>query len=260
MPDEQRRADSLALHVAVLPTQGTLPLYYAERMGMADSLGLDLRLLRYTSLIDADTAFYRNRVQLFVTDSVRLAFIQKKWAAKTIFVVPEPLALILKRESPHQKLTGLFEETIGISRHCADETWCLQLIDSARMSIYDVFRPQVHDIVLRTQMLQNKLIDAAILTEPYASLLHQQGCPLLASCRNGSLAKILFAASDTLILDDHRAQQIALFKKVYDEASTLINQGYALDSLKAVLRDDYGFTPSQLDSITLPRTSQMVQP
>lgn len=258
--DEQRRADSLALHVAIVPTLASLPLYYAERLGLADSLGLDMRLHHYSSFMDADTAFYRQRVHVFVTDSVRLAFIQKKWSAKSIFAVPEPLALILKRESSHQKLTGLFEETIGISRHCADETWCLQLIDSARMSIYDVYRPQVHDIVLRSQMLQNKLLDAAILSEPYVTLLHKQGCPLLATCTNGPLAKILFAANDTLTQDPHRLQQITLLEKVYNEASNLINKGYESDNIKSILLNDYGVSTSQLDSISIPRSSQLVLP
>lgn len=255
--DEQRLADSLALHVAVLPTLGTLPLYYADRMGVADSMGLDLRLHRYTSLMDVDTAFYHHHVHLFTSDSVRLSFIQNKWAVKALFAVPEPLSLLLKRDSPHQKLTGLFEETIGISRHCADETWCLQLIDSARISIYDVYRPQIHDIILRTQMLQGHLLDAAILMEPYSSFMHQSGCPLLSTCTNLSLTKTLFASSDSLVNDEYRMQQISLFEQIYNKASDMINGGIALDSLRAVLRDDYGFTPEKADSVNVPATYQL---
>ena len=38
---EGSRADSLALHVAVMPAMGCLPVYYACMTGLADSAGLE---------------------------------------------------------------------------------------------------------------------------------------------------------------------------------------------------------------------------
>ena len=48
--------DSTALRIAVMPALNCLPVYYAEKTGLADSLGVEIRLLRYQAQMDIDTA------------------------------------------------------------------------------------------------------------------------------------------------------------------------------------------------------------
>lgn len=255
--EELRRADSLSLRVAVIPTLSTLPLYYAERIGLDDSLGLDMRLEHLTSLMDIDTMVLNHHVQLFITDSIRLAYNQSAMPATPIFSTHEPLSLLLNSNVKIKKLTGLYEKTIAISRHCSDETWCLQLIDSAKMSIYDVYRPQIHDIILRSQMLSNQLLDAAILPEPYATVLHWSGLPTLSKCYKGSLACSIIACVDTLTSNQHRASQFEKFQKVYDIATELMNQGAASDTIRAILYDDYGIERHIADSLKVPHIQKL---
>lgn len=54
--EELAARDSLALHIAVMPTTDCLPMYLAAECGIADSLGLDIRLHTYLAQMDVDTA------------------------------------------------------------------------------------------------------------------------------------------------------------------------------------------------------------
>ena len=47
LPEEQAMKDSTALHVAVIPVMDCLPIYYAERMQMFQSEGVDVRLTEW---------------------------------------------------------------------------------------------------------------------------------------------------------------------------------------------------------------------
>ena len=68
---EDKKTDSLALHIALMPTLGCLPIYYAQRTGIADSLKLDICLLRYTAQMDIDTAIVRGHADIAYTDIIR---------------------------------------------------------------------------------------------------------------------------------------------------------------------------------------------
>ncbi len=70
-PEEEARRDSLALQVAVMPTTDCLPLYLAAECGIADSLGLDMRLRTYMAQMDVDTALQKGRVTVAYSDLIR---------------------------------------------------------------------------------------------------------------------------------------------------------------------------------------------
>ena len=60
--------DTTVLRVAVMPTMSCLPVYYAERIGLADSLGLKMELRRYQAQMDIDTAILYGHADIAFTD------------------------------------------------------------------------------------------------------------------------------------------------------------------------------------------------
>ena len=65
------RYDSAALHVALVPNRDCLPIYYAERTGIYDSLGLKLQIASYGSQMDCDTTLMGNIAEGGWCDKIR---------------------------------------------------------------------------------------------------------------------------------------------------------------------------------------------
>ena len=65
--------DTTLLCVAVMPAMNCLPVYYAERTGLADSLGLEMEILRYKAQMDIDTAIINGYADIAFTDLIRCA-------------------------------------------------------------------------------------------------------------------------------------------------------------------------------------------
>ena len=53
---QQRKADSLALKIGVLPTLDCLPLYVAKEYNLFDTAKADIRLKQFYAQIDCDAA------------------------------------------------------------------------------------------------------------------------------------------------------------------------------------------------------------
>ena len=70
--------DTTVLRVAVMPAMSCLPVYYAERSGLADSLGLEMELLRYQAQMDIDTAIINGHVDVAFTDLIRCTRLSKQ--------------------------------------------------------------------------------------------------------------------------------------------------------------------------------------
>ena len=79
MTREQRREaaqkDSAALKIAVMPTLDCLPLFVAAHYELFDTLRGGVRLKYYTAQMDCDTALLRRRVEMAISDIVRV----EKW-------------------------------------------------------------------------------------------------------------------------------------------------------------------------------------
>ena len=59
----ERKKDSLALKVGVAQTINCLPAFVAQDEGIFDSLGVDVRLRHYTSMLDCDVSLRRHTIE-----------------------------------------------------------------------------------------------------------------------------------------------------------------------------------------------------
>ena len=68
---EQRRADSLALKVAVTPTTDCLPVFVAKERGLFDDHGVAVSLKCKQSHMDCDQAMLDEKVEMMASDLMR---------------------------------------------------------------------------------------------------------------------------------------------------------------------------------------------
>lgn len=223
----QRTADSLALKVGVMQTMDCLPAFVARDEGVFDSLGVDVRLFPYTSMLDYDKSLEKGRLDGVFTDTKHLEYINS--VSKLVMRMEKNFdmawTLVANRKSRVRRLNQLTDKMVGMSRCSATDFLCDRLADSAKVDKDRLFRIQVNDVDLRLKMLVNSEIDAAWLPEPQASVaVRRGGVPLMKSNSRGeSFAALAFTGA--AYSDKRKKGQMNLFVKAYDIAAAKIDKG-----------------------------------
>ena len=259
--EEQAKLDSAALHVAVMPVLSNLPIYYAERIGLMDSVGLNIRLQRFQAQMDIDTAIIHNHVDIAPSDLIRaLRLWTDTTQVRAFMAVDEPISLVALKGKRVSKVHQLKEKMVAISRLCITDYWCDQMIDSTEVSHEDFYRPQVNDVILRTEMLRTGLMDAAILPEPYATWMKAVGHKELKRTDDMSPHLAVWVVQNHHRTDSSKVEQIKGFRQVYDRAVEQLNTGANPDTVAAILLQEYGIQAQALDSLVLPKIKQSINP
>lgn len=237
--------DSTALKLGVLPTMECLPFYYADSIGIFDSLGIDVKLVTFEAAMDADTAFVNGCIDGIVTDLVKECI----WRGNgdtahvamvgdlRLWLVTAPKARLLKAESIKEKI-------IGITRHSSVDYFADKILESVKLQSTELNKPQINNLRLRGLMVDQDQYDGAILPEPYASEAVARGAKRLTGTEDLKLTNllcVLFNDSVSLV----RKDEIQKIRQAYDMAVLALNT----DTLSNVL----DFIPEQ-QRIFLPDT------
>lgn len=214
--------DSTAMHLAVLPSMECLPFYVAEQCGIFDSLGLKMQLVTYQAAMDADTAFVNGDVDGTVSDIIK-ANILRAGGDSVRIVMAHDLDIILMtgRKARIRKTESLKEKIIALTRNSALDFTADKILEGVKLTTQDLNKPQINDLRLRCNMLQQEQYDGALMTEPYASMCEAKGAVRVTSTRKMRLplAAVIFREKT---IKEHRTE-IQLLVKAYNMAVDMIN-------------------------------------
>ena len=244
--------DTTVLRVAVMPAINCLPVFYAERTGLADSLGLEMELLRYQAQMDIDTAIAFGHADIAYTDLIRIAKLNKAKVTLSAFAsCDEPISLISLKTKRVKQVNQMKEQMIAVSRLSATDYWCDRLLDSTRTSYDDIYRPQVNDVRLRAEMLRQGLIDAAMMGEPYATWMTMLGHKRLFLSK-GKQPQLYAWAN----ISATKKQQ-KVFLDILKEATEQLSKPSEAALLRDILKLEYQLPPTLVDSIELQPVRQV---
>ncbi|MBO7569605.1 MAG: hypothetical protein J6T11_04570 [Bacteroidaceae bacterium] len=223
--------DSTALKLGVLPTVECLPFYYADSIGLFDSLGVNVRLVTFDAAMDADTAFVNGAIDGVVSDLVKECIWRGKGDTAHVAMVGElrlwlitaPKARLLKAESIKEKI-------IGITRHSSVDYFADKILESVKLQSIDLNKPQINNIRLRGLMVDQDQYDGAILPEPYASEAVARGAKRLTGTEDLHVANLLCVLFNDSV-SQVRKDEIQKIRKAYDMAVNVQNT----DTLSNVL-------------------------
>ena len=223
--------DSTAIKLGVLPTMECLPFYYADSIGLFDSLGVNVHLVTFDAAMDADTAFVNGKIDGLVTDLVKACIWQGQGDTAMVAMVGElrmwlitaPKARLLKAESLREKI-------IGITRHSAVDYFADKILESVKLQSIDLNKPQINNIRIRGLMVDQDQMDGAILPEPYASEAVARGARRLNGTEEMKVANLMCVLFNDSI-HQARKREIENIRSVYDQAVTALNA----DTLSNVL-------------------------
>ena len=235
--EQQRlqREEQQALKVAVMPTLDCLPMFLAKDMGLFDTLKVDVRLKMYAAQMDIDTALLRNRVEIGVTDRVRLERIMKAGAKLTeLTALPSTWTLVSNKDARLKNVNQLGDKMVAMTRFSATDMLTDKSLEGVKTKA-QVFRVQINDVGLRLRMILGGTMDAAWLPEPQATQAVADGHVLMA--RSGDIDTNLgrMVCRTEEMAEARRSQQFNLFMKAYNQAVDSVNRygaGHYADVVK----------------------------
>lgn len=224
---EQRKADSLALKVGTMQTIDCLPAFVAKDEGIFDSLGVDVRLYHYTSMLDYDNSLKNGKIEGVFTDAKHMEYVNGKYGLGMQQVMQYDMQwqLVANRKSRIRQARQLTDKIVAMSRCSVTDYLCDRLEDSVKLNKERVFRVQVNDVDIRLKMLLNNEIDAAWLPEPQATVAIGAGNDVLMNSGGRGERFAVLAFSSKALGDKRRKQQVELFKKAYGIALEKIDKG-----------------------------------
>lgn len=255
--------DSTALKLAVMPTMDCLPFYYADSLGMFDSLGVNIKLITFDAAMDADTAFRNGAVDGIVSDLVKACIWKGNGDSITVVMGCDMnMWLVTAQNARLLKAESLKDKIIGISRHSAEDFFADKILESVKLQSIDLNKPQINKLTLRTLMVDQNQYDGALLPEPFASEAVARGAKRLTSTKDlrlPTLATVLFA--DSVL--KARKSEIELIAEVYNKAVDAINVDTVSNMLQfipeahCVYLPDTLYTPITYKHSAMPSDSMM---
>ena len=241
-------ADSTATLVAVMPTMGCLPLYYAEVTGIADSA--NVILMRYKSQMDIDIAY---------SDLIRIARAGGK--SKPLASVGETISMIASKSLEATNIKQAKDRMIAIARYSITDYWCDRMLDSLASDSDLYFRPQINNVALRGKMMSNGLLESAMMGLPYSEWAVMEGNTCLFQTNDDKPHLAAWTVADTT-----RNVRSEEFLSLVRTATSLLNdrlkpdtmqrkEVLLPDTIRRILIREYEMPSHIVDSIQLPPVS-----
>ncbi len=246
------RISSDTLRVALLPTVDCLPFFYAKQAGIYDTLGLPLKIVLYDSNLDGDTALLNGSVDGGMTDYVRLGFLRDKGLlVSAIMSGDSRWAIVGSGSLRMKKVENLKGRTVVGERFSLADFLINDALVKGRVAQEDILSPQINSLYLRTLMLNNNQIDAALLPEPFIAQAKENGHRVLYDVAPALSRLTCLAFSDSVLSDSLRGEQVGKLVKGYRIASEIINKR-GVKSCKKTLVNNYRLPANVADSVALP--------
>lgn len=240
--------DSAALHIALIPNRDCLPIYYASRTGLFDSLGVKVQIASYPSQMDCDTALLSRLTDGGYADLIRLkqygkqaADLQTKWSGTNRW---ELFVCGTLRVKDTKSLKG---RTVAVARESTEYTYLQQLLSEAGIPFTDVYKPQINSLPLRAKMLSGNQIDASVLCWPHTSMARAFGHRRIAGQSSVDIHGA-FVVRNNQFASAQLKQKWTLFEKGRRMAQDSLRlkgpQAYTL-----ILQKDYGLPQAVADTV-----------
>ena len=242
------KEDSAALKVAVLPTLDCLPIYLAKDHQMFDT-AVDIRLKQFTAQMDIDTALTNRRVEIGVSDLVRMERLKKQGDSLRYLTSTNAYwQLITNRGGRMLDLKHLDDKMLAMTRYSVTDLLGDLAVDSAKLKPERVFRIQINDVNVRLKMLENNEMDALILTEPQAAMARSLKHKVLLDTRKLDMQMGVIVVQWKGMDEANRAKQLRAFIRGYDKACDSINQ-YGIERYASLIAKYCRVKPEALKEI-----------
>ncbi len=251
--------DPETICLALVPTLDCLPFYFAHEHGLFIQKGLKISVKSYNSQMDCDTAITRSAATIGATDLVRTVYNSSQGRPMAAVMRTDGVQAVVSNVALRlRKVSQLKLRTLAASRFSATDYMAARVLEDGGVKPADALRPQVNDLHLRTSMLHEGQVDAAVLPEPFVALARAQGHRLLAAASDSSRLGCM-AASPALSERQDFKEKLQLLAAAYNAAADTIN-ARGKEICRSLLTMTYRLPEAAIDSLRLPRYAHASAP
>lgn len=232
-----------AVKIGVLPTEDSLPLWVAEKMGYFATNGLEsVEIVVFQSAQERDAAFASGAVDAFMGDIIAAANLEAGGTPNTIATVmlgadqsQGRFAVVVPPNSKVTSLTELAGEPVGTSSATIQEYVLDGLMAEAGVAPADVKVEEVKKVPVRFELLMAGKLKAAALPEPFVTLAEQGGATIVGddTKAQGNPSQTIMVFSDAFIAKEGGQEAVDAILAAWDVAVGDVNA--APDSYRADL-------------------------
>ncbi len=180
---ESSARDSLpSLSLGAMSSMDYLPYIIAQEQGYCDSLGLDLKIVKFFSANDRESAFQADQIDGTVTDFTG-AVLQKSASKDLAFIMKHDgyFELLCSKESNIQDLASIKNHSLAYSANTVIDYAGDKMLEAAGLMHDDVKKVEINKIPIRLEMLRNNQVDASIFPDPFITIAKSEGLKSLAN-------------------------------------------------------------------------------
>lgn len=168
-PEQQKKdinRDSCII-IGLLPALDCVPFYYARENRICERLGLQVKFVFANSQMDLDEYLEKGYVDVAASDIFRTVLQQnKKKNIRFLACSPRKWEVYTNRKLRINKYDHLGDRMIGMARNSVPDYICDSINTKIKPGKGILLKPQINDVFLRLQMLNEGQLDAAILPVP----------------------------------------------------------------------------------------------
>jgi NitT/TauT family transport system substrate-binding protein len=184
---ETPAVEPLPVKIGTLPTEDSLPLWVAEKMGWFATEGLiSVEMVSFQSAQERDAAFASGAIDAYMGDIIAAANLEAGGAPNTIETVmlgadqsQGRFAVVVPPKSTVKSLTELKGVAVGTSSATIQEYVLDGLMREAGIADADIKKEEVKKVPVRFELLMADKLKAAALPEPFVALAEQGGAKIV---------------------------------------------------------------------------------
>jgi len=224
----------LPVKIGTLPTEDSLPLWVAEKMGWFATEGLtSVEIVNFQSAQERDAAFASGAIDAYMGDIIAAANLEAGGAPNTIETVmlgadqsQGRFAVVVPPKSEVKSVAELKGVPVGTSSATIQEYVLDGLMSEAGVAAADVKKEEVKKVPVRFELLMQGKLKAAALPEPFVSLAEQGGATIVGddTKAKANLSQTVLVFSDKYLTKPGGSEAADAILKAWDVAVADINK------------------------------------
>lgn len=208
-----------ALTIGILPAESAIPIILAKEQGFFDELGLTVEINSFTAPTDRNVAIQSKELDGTISDVMTEATFKKNGIDMTITSdILEDFKILASPKSGITEMKDLDGKKVTLVPNFILE-YIMDEFAKEEGFTYEVV--DIPSFSARSEALLNDQVDAAVYTEPQASMLAQEGAVVLGSSKTQGIKGGTIQFMDSVLSE--RPQDVAAFYKAYNQAIDYMN-------------------------------------
>lgn len=238
------------LTLGMLGSVDVIPFVIAEEMEYFDKAGVDVEIELFKSAKDRDAALQAGALDGIICDEVAIAIYQNSGLDMKITGVTDgAFILVTGPNSSIQTIEDLKGKKVAISEKTAIEFSLDKLLEQNGMVATDVVKEIVPVLPTRLEMLRNGQVDAALLPDPFASVMKAENANVLGQMDPSNMYISVMAFKQDMI--EQKEDLIKKFYVGYNEAVDYLNSTN-ITEYEDLVMEVVGYPEDMRGNIVLP--------